>query len=187
MYDINFDGRKKLIRNWKTTKMKWTTSKKSILPQEKHCFFLKLNDPDWHPIGEPPSPTIYIYIYIYDILYHRRHVLFYFSEYVHILMYSFSFYMSYVYTCIRIYIYIKVYTCSLWCIFSPNIFISLWVLAKEISQYFSSHCMVDMDHCAASRRSGGHVANITLAHCTWFNVNPGFINHSLLTRGVLPK
>ena len=34
IYDFNFDGRKqKIIRNWKTSSMKWTTSKIFILPQ----------------------------------------------------------------------------------------------------------------------------------------------------------
>ena len=31
IYDFNFDGRKNMIRNWKTSNMKWTTSKISIL------------------------------------------------------------------------------------------------------------------------------------------------------------
>ena len=63
IYDFNFDGREILIRNWKTSNMKWTTSKIYILPAVKHCFFLKFNDPDWRPIGEPTPPTVYVYIY----------------------------------------------------------------------------------------------------------------------------
>ena len=63
IYDFNFDGRK----------TKWSVIERHQVWNELHqkypfyhsrtLFFLKFNDPDGRPIGEPTPPTVYIYIY----------------------------------------------------------------------------------------------------------------------------
>ena len=63
IYDFNFDGRK----------TKWSVIERHQVWNELYqkypfyhsrtLFFLKFNDPDGRPIGEPTPPTVYIYIH----------------------------------------------------------------------------------------------------------------------------